>query len=374
MQEDISLLPEDMRSQEEKEKTKTFTPPALPGGANGLKMHVPETQADEDIEIIEVDEGDLAAVLSDEPLLTRAMYQVALFFDKAKSALLKHDDSAPTAKAPPKFFEPPRSGLVSPPQKSELDASSSSQVKVLGPTSIVHTQARITPHADVPHRVRVIRRVRKPVRVSLISSQEIAELTVDIGRRKWTLGITLGFFMAILITGYIFLSQQVGISKARFDDASSQLTNVQTEAQNRLKDWSQFEDLEARLRLLNSALNDHIVITRLFDFIESITLPTITYRSAVFGKDGLLGLDVIATSYDDASAQMIAYEADPRIKRVEAGSFSLERGDDGVSVKAVTFQVNIEIDPNSFKGAGITESSGSSSSTSSLLQSSPVTP
>ena len=71
---DISLLPEEMRGKEKAEESK---PQSAPVAESGLKMHVPSMEVDEDIEIIEVDEGDLAAVLSEEPFMTKFTYRLS---------------------------------------------------------------------------------------------------------------------------------------------------------------------------------------------------------------------------------------------------------------------------------------------------------
>lgn len=354
---DISFLPQDMRAEEEKMKQTPPPPAASPKPTDDLKMHVPNAEADEDIEIIEVDEGDLAAVLSDEPLMTRLTYQASLFLDKIKGQLFKKEEPALPAKVPPQFFRPPKPGLVT---KARITPSgpvttplSPSGMPSAGARPPVPSRARITPQADTPRRVRIIRRIRKPVRVSLISAEELAELRVDTGRRKWTLGIFIMLFSAILITGYIFLSKQLAHAKENLNAVETQVSDIRTRAGERTVIWKKYEDLEARLRLLNNALNEHIVINRLFDVLQEITLPTVSYRSANFGKDGTLSLDVIADSYDSASGQMIVLESHPKVLSAEASSFTLNKDEATGSILSVTFQLQIKLNIGMFKGPAL---------------------
>lgn len=72
-----SFLPENLRSKEQALQKKAGAAAAEPGV---LKMHIPASTADEDIEIIEVDESDLGAILADEPFFTRLSYRLSLPF------------------------------------------------------------------------------------------------------------------------------------------------------------------------------------------------------------------------------------------------------------------------------------------------------
>ena len=106
------------------------------------------------------------------------------------------------------------------------------------------------PQANVPRRVRVIRRIRKPVRVSLIPPEDLIVFSVNVGRRKWTLGIFLFFFIALIVGGYVFISKQTVVASGRLAEARAQNVAVQDQIAERLEKWSTYEDLEARLRML----------------------------------------------------------------------------------------------------------------------------
>ena len=343
--EDISLLPDNMRGKEEEVRVdKKPAPEAQPGG---LKMHIPEAEVDEDIEIIEVDEGDLAAVLSEEPFMTRMTYQLSLGIDKLKNQLFGKKEDAPPPKLPPQFFKPPKTGLVT---KKGPGMKPGAPV----PAGTGTHKARIVPQGEAPKRVRVIKRVRKPVRVSLISAEELAVYSIDVGRRKWTLFVFTLLFAAIIAGGFFLLRSRIDDSNNYLADVEQQILDVRTAIDERLDTWSAYEDLEIRLSLLDDVLNEHVVISRMFDFLEIHTLPTVSYGSAAWTSDGSLALDVKADSFDTAARQLLVYEESEVVQSVDATSFSSQTGGEGESAD-VTFQLTLQFDAGSFSGPVLTE-------------------
>lgn len=363
---DISLLPEDMRGKEElKMAGKT---PAAEKSAGGLRMHVPEAEPEEDIEIIEVDEGDLATVLADEPFMTRLTYKLSSAIDRLRGRLFEKKEEVPPPKVPPQFFRPPKSGLISktPPPSGTLRPLGMPSVPGGLPRGMPtrpggvalqrpgeRPRARITPQESVPRRVRVIRRVRKPVRVSLVSSKELAELTVDVSRRKWTLAVVAFVFAASLAGARIFLSDQVAAAEIQKTTIHTEVTALRIESAKRLQTWSAYEDLQARLDLLDGALRRHIIITRLFDFLETRTLPTVTYQNAAWTANGSLSLDVRTDSFESAARQLVAFKESDGVLSVDSTAFSMSPQIDGRGA-TVSFQIILSLNPEMFKNPALT--------------------
>ncbi len=100
---DISLLPEDLR----KKENQIQKPAVKAEEGTGLSFSMP-VQQEEDIEIIEVDEGELDQVLAGEPPLSRLAFKLQ---DLAQNLLAKirqpKGAAAPAPKLPPQFFTPP---------------------------------------------------------------------------------------------------------------------------------------------------------------------------------------------------------------------------------------------------------------------------
>ncbi|MEN9557951.1 MAG: hypothetical protein RL141_320 [Candidatus Parcubacteria bacterium] len=345
---DISLLPEDLRREEQQ----------LPKGATSrrdagsLKMHIPDAAVDEDIEIIEVDESELGSVLADEPFLTRASYRVSVAWEKLRQRLSGGSEkvSAPPAKTPPAFFTPPK-GLAT--KGLSTDAQ-----KGAAPV-----RARITPGADVPRRVRVIRHVRKPVRVSLITPEELLAYQVDVPKRKWTLAVCAALFAVMVGGGYGLLTVRVGEARAALSTIEQQTAATRTEIQSRERQWLAYRDLQHRLTVLGALLDQHVVITRLFDFLERRTLPEVAYRTATLSSDAVLALDVTANSYDAASRQLVAFQQSPLVRSADAASFNGQIDGETGAIQQVSFQLTLTLNAGALQGAVALQDSPSVSST-----------
>jgi hypothetical protein len=357
---DISLLPEEMRGREQEQKEEKR---AQTVRAGGLNMHVPEAAPDEEIEIIEVDEGDLAVILSDEPFMTRMTYKLSLAFDKFKDKYLKKKEAAPPPKLPPQFFRPPRPGLVSKAKPAAPGAKPSAPG--MRPAAAYGAKARIVPQEYVPRRVRVIRRVKKPVRVSLISAEDLALLAVNVRKRQWTFAVTLIVFASIIVAGHLLISQRLLDARRQFEEVQRQRDETLADTEERKERWSAYEDLEDRLTVLDGVLDGHVVISRLFDFLELRTLPSVSYRTATWSSEGDLVLDVVTDSYESAARQLVAFEETETVLGIEATSFNSQTSAGGGlgessegTPSEVGFQIVLELDMASLRGPLLADDTG----------------
>lgn len=332
---DISLLPDEARKREQQlpPSKKTETTPG------GLKMHIPEAETDEDIEIIEVDEGDLGTVLADEPFLTRFMYQASTFAETMRRKLFASKaSSAPPPKLPPQFFTPPRAGGAKLPP-----GAAGAMATRPGAAGAANARVRITPSAEVPRRVRVIKRVRKPVQVSLISEEDVLVYHIDIPKRRWTLGLLAVLFMALIGGGYWLLSMRTAEARAVLTELDRQISVTDSAISQAETKWSNYHDLQRRLVVLGDLMDQHVIVTRAFDLLEQRTVPTVGYRSATLSANGNLSLDVAANSYESAARQLVAFQESPEVIKVDASSFNAQiDGESGVPT-LVSFQLTLQL-------------------------------
>lgn len=337
---DISLLPEKEREREQK----ISPPPKTETSPQGLKMHIPEAETDEDIEIIEVDEGDLGAVLADEPFLTRFMYRASAWVEGLRKKGSKSSaEQAPPAKLPPQFFTPPRAGTKLPPGAAGAMATRP------GTGAGAAARARITPSSEVPRRVRVIKRVRKPVQVSLISEEDVAVYHIDIPKRRWTLGVLAVLFMALIGGGYWLLGSRTVEARATMAELERQLSATDAQIVAAESTWSGYGDLQHRLNALGVLMDRHIIITRAFDLLEAQTVPTVAYRSAALNATGALSLDAIADSYESAARQLVAFRESPAISKVEASAFTAQMDGETGEPSLVSFQIILTLEPHALR-------------------------
>jgi hypothetical protein len=354
---DISLLPEGLRGNEQ--SVQKQKPPAPPVEQPGLKMHVPSSMADEDIEIIEVDESDLGAILADEPLFTRLSYQMSAALDSLKQKLFQEKSDAPPPKLPPQFFTPPKAGLVTKAPTAEAGKTATGAAGAAG-ASRPHT--RITPSAETPRRVRVIRRIRKPVRITLLSPEEIQAYRADIPRRKWTLVVCSGLFALIIGGGYWLLTARVADARFKAEELNAKLVTIRENITKKEQEWSHYRDLQTRLIVLHDLLDKHIITSRVFDFLERWTIPDVSYQNASWATDGTLALSVTAKSFSAAARQLVAFQRSAIVQDVSSLAFASAGGADAAAPGAprpagsaaaessVSFQVILKLNPQAFHG------------------------
>jgi hypothetical protein len=342
---DISFLPSSYKEQEDeikKESLKTAS-------NEPVSMHVPEAE-EEDVEIIEVDASEVDQILLGEPIYTRLYYRASLFVDNLKTKYLEPRSLEPPPKTPPQFFKTPQKTESASGAQAQPLAQGAPQATPAVPGADKKTvgarsrSAVIRPSTG--KRVRIIKRVRKPLEVSLLDEGMMRDLHINIPKRKFTL-IFLTFLFGVVFTGAFLL----------FDNAIVRAVSDQAEAQNILNQtnkniseeqakWKSFQDLEPRLLALSALLETHVSVNRVLAFLEEITLQDVSYGSFMMSEDGRINLSVTAVSFEAAAAQLLAYETSPHVASVEANAFSLS---DNMGIKRVTFQLVLQFKPDSLR-------------------------
>lgn len=320
MSNDISLLPEELRKREEGFRSAREVPEEPTHSSKEIQFSVPAEDQD-DMEVIEIDEGEVDQVLAGEPWPSKIFYRLISWVADAKHALLDPHLSVPPPKSPPQFFTPPvPKTSIRPPVSSVASANGS----VPSTASSAKTKATITPFASAPKRIRVVKRIRKPVHVSFVSEAEMQLSRVDIGKRRFTLVFLMIFFVCALgVSAYALNIQRVAAHGA-LANADVQLADVTGQIQAKQSRWSAFQDLEPRLKALNGLLDAHVSPNRLFQEIETHTLATVFYGSLSLTPDKRVTLATTADSLSSAAAQIATFEKAPFVKKVDVSGYSIK--------------------------------------------------
>ncbi len=330
---DISLLPEELRKKEEQlKKTEPHTPESV---ASDLKFFVPPEEG-EDVEVIEIDEGEVDHVLAGEPFISRAMYRAGVWFQDFKANLFHLQTHEPPPKLPPQFFTPP--------------VKAGEGLKSVRAEEMGKPKARIIPAEKTPRRVRVIRRVRKPVRVSFVSEEELQLLRVDVPKRRFTFITISVLFVVILAGGFFALSELARSAFAEQMAADRQLADVRSQIKEKQGMWSSFQDLEPKLRALIGLLNAHVSPTRLLERIERTTLPTVQYDLFSLTPDHKISLGVVTNSFESAAEQIVAFQKSGFVKKVDASGYTARYQDeDSPYPSVVSFQLTLSLADDAFR-------------------------
>jgi hypothetical protein len=317
---DISFLSGDERSKETQIRQ---TPPPAPAKPDELAFVVPATESD-DIEVIEIDEGELEDVLANEPFLARAVYRLNLWVEEAKIKLFQRPEPVPPPKTPPQFFQGKPGGKAIPaPESAKAALAPLASPAIQAEAAALRASGgsvRITPLPNAPHRVRVIKRVRRPVRVSFVEGDGAG--SVDVGKRAFTLGLLGAMCLALVVGGRFALAAQLRAGNAALADARSQVHQVQEQIRESQKRWTSFQDLEPRLKALVKLLDAHRRPTSFLQKLEDMTLPTVSYGSFTMTADRRVQLAISADSLPTAARQILQFQRSPYISAIEASGYT----------------------------------------------------
>lgn len=352
-------------------KTSAKQEPPKESGVD-MRFFIPKEEG-EDIEVIEVDEGEIDQVLAGEPTLTKFAFYATSFIDNLKLKLFKPKPIEAPPKAPPQFFKaPPPKPAEAPAKPGAPSAAPSFVMPVVGATkpsvaagpasaqpsvpsakpgmngmAAARVKAQIAPFAVTPRRVRVIRRVRKPLRVSFVTEEQARLIQVDVRKRRFTFIVTTLFFVLLLAGGYGLLDYQHKQAQSGMDQANMQLADVRSKISEQLKVWSSFQYLEPKLRALAGLLDQHVSPTKLLAQLEEHTLPTVSYQNFSLSADRKVNLAVTADSLDTAAKQLVVFQTAGFIKKVEATSYSVAYDSkDASKVVSVSFQAILTLSDN----------------------------
>ncbi|MHB8831358.1 MAG: hypothetical protein ACYC44_04580 [Patescibacteria group bacterium] len=352
---DISLLPQDFRDKEEelKKQQGAEQPPA-----GDSSMHVPKEEA-EDIEVIEVEEGEVEQVLSNEPFLTKMIYKAGVWLEGMRDKLFKAHKPEPPPKAPPQFFAPPKKPVISaqpaatspkpmagqPPVKLPTPPGATPTVPQMPATKpaaapLPQAKARIIPSAATPRKVRIIKRTRKPVHVSLLDEDVVRQMQVNVPKRKFTLAFLTVFFAAVFVASFFLLDQQRANAAADQQAANQEMQSLKGQIKDMQGKWATFQDLEPRLMALNDLMDHHVSILNVLKFLEQRTLTDVSYSGFLLDSGGQVHLNVTAPTYQAAARQLMIFKDSPEVKNVDANSFTYLSDGKGANV---TFPLTLQL-------------------------------
>lgn len=359
MSDEISLLPEKMRGKEEELKKMATAPQKeMP---ESVGMHIPKSE-DEEIEVIEVDEGEIGEVLGGEPFLTRTLFKAQSLIDELRFKFFHPQAVEPPPKLPPQFFKPPPAKKVAPglvplagTKPIIAPAVSEAKTPVVTPTAPIadvpiKAKARVIPSALAPRRIRVIKRVRKPVRVSFLDEESLRN-QIDIPRRRFTLIIMVIVFVILLGGGFGLINWQGRRADSNLSEVQQQLAEVQAKINSRQESWNAFKDLEPRLKALSGLLDRHLSPSKVFDALELYTVPEVYYTNFTLSPDGKVSLMATAPNFETSARQIVAFEKSGLTAKVQAmGYQALYDSIDG-RLASVSFQISLTLEPSVLKAS-----------------------
>jgi len=374
---DVSLLPDSFREQEEQLKKEGTVHDAPAASAT---MHIPAAEQ-EDVEIIEVDESEVEEMLMTEPLYSRVYYKVGVWIDTVRDKMFKPQLIEPPPKLPPQFFQPPKPKPPTvPSSKFQVPSTEGKQIPTtpaipgavqtavpvktpgtvevkageeakLSPAQLqARPKARIIPSGSATarqRRIRIIKRIRKPVQVSLLDQEFVYQMQVNVPGRKFTLAF-LSVLFGIVFAGAYFLLDNAKVQAAdESQRVQSEYSDIQSQVREQQGKWLAFQDLEGRLIALNTLLDNHVAFSNALAFFERNTLKDVYFGGFNLDNSGKISLSVTAGSIPSAARQLLVFKQAPELASVEATAFS-QSADEGCQA-IVKYNLAIQFKPEALR-------------------------
>jgi len=280
----ISLLPEEMRKQEEEElKEKAPVPPDRP------ELYVPGKQS-----------GPA------EP----------------KSFGIGQRPPTPPAE-PPRAPAPPAPAPEKKPESEEI---------------VPFKQRPKQPRPEPPKR-QAAAAPKRSLRVSLIP-EEVPEKKINIRGRQITLVVIV--VLEVIVLGAAAFLFQNGINSknkeiGKIDTDIMAIKTQLSDLQDQQKELYLFED---KLNVMNQLLAGHVYTSHVFTFLEEHTLPDIWYKSYISTKQGSVSLSVATSDLKTAARQIAHLEMQPEVLSINVNNFQTEIDDLG-QILGATFEMQI---------------------------------
>lgn len=369
----ISLLPDDLKEKEEKEKEKIKQAISRPG----FKFHQPEAARKNGTLNAPKVEGNRVGleIGADKPVdrqVNRGVFQIK---EKNSPDILKNIP-----------FEPSRTKNNDRPLFRKVEASNapSTAVKPIETRSMPKAAEKIKMHVPendngresgvnakevireagdklqeivkpqsffnvLKHKVQTLNLKKTPAEVNLIS-EDYQKVVVGEFWKRLNL-ILIGLLIVLLIFSAAFVGLK--IYKMKLIDAyrttAYELEQVENEISSYQADAAQMEKLKDRAAVLKVMLKNHLYWTKLFDALEHHTAENVVYTNFAAEDAGKVLLSATAKSYADAGKQIYIFENADFVKNVEVSSASRSETADKNGVKAnseIQFNISLTLKDN----------------------------
>ena len=202
------------------------------------------------------------------------------------------------------------------PSLPKSDAPSPIKIPPLRPLAISKTPPP-RPEAKPPASAPPPQSKGDVLRVSLISvsgSVGMSELAVRARLRTIAFAALIAVVLdALIFGGLTYWRVQVDKQVA---SAEATVRNLDQEIASATKATAPARDLQALLKDADEVLKNHRHWTQVLAMIESVAKPNVTFSAMSLSDDGTLATSMSAPDFLTIAQQIIAFQADPRVKSV----------------------------------------------------------
>lgn len=339
---DIELLPAELRRPEEKRK-KEEKPE--------VKLFVPETEKKSPKPTF-MGKFFGSKKTSETPPKTESVPKNAAEADLSVFKMQK-ETPRPVQPTPPAFqVSKPQTPVPSPSPKITPPSFAAAPVKPIKPT--VFPKPEISPKYPPKN----TSGLTKPTAPKIAPGSKLGitlipeETTVSAKkakRGKQVVGLILLAIVLALIGGgaYWGLKWYQDQASLELNQVEQSLSNIVEKNQALTSEKDQAQFFQKRLKALDKLLEGHIYWTNLFSFLEKNTAADVYFVNLIGGNDGQITMSGVAKSYRAMARQIVAFRAAERVDKVSVLSASATVDTEG-NVTEVNFDAKLKFNPEIF--------------------------
>ena len=161
-------------------------------------------------------------------------------------------------------------------------------------------------------------------------------------------GIVFSALVLAIIFGYLGLTWYQIIITRQIQDVKDEIVIIDSQIKTYKDDEKNARELQAKLKLIEDLLNNHIYWTKFFSLLEKYTIDEVYYTNFSMSGRDLLVISAIGKDYAAVAKQLLVFnEAKEFVKsaRVDGASAVIEKSGD---YTGVTFSINLEFQPDVF--------------------------
>ncbi|MEY4723153.1 MAG: hypothetical protein RLZZ324_666 [Candidatus Parcubacteria bacterium] len=182
------------------------------------------------------------------------------------------------------------------------------------------------------------------LRVSLLPTDLEGTAAPDFRQRLIILALVLVIETLAFGIGYFFVVRAAGNRTAEGEVLTRNIAQLNAEIDKKEADAKSLVAWSAQRDVAEKALDSHVRFSSIFTYLESKTLPGVTYHSFSGDTDsGTVTLDAVAPTYRDVAQQIVSLRADPMVQDIRTTSASASVDAKG-QVIGVSFTMVLQLD------------------------------
>jgi len=166
--------------------------------------------------------------------------------------------------------------------------------------------------------------------------------------------IALIICLITILAVYFILNQIANQRESLAKELDSEIMAIETDLQRLKTNTQEIRDFSNLLQTIKKLLEQHVISTRIFNLLETNTLPDVSYNALSLNPVlSTVNLKASARNYQDLAEQILIFQSLPDIESVVIDGITLkkpgeENNEKSKKIELVTFNISLKLNSNFF--------------------------